>query len=115
MPDPREQLRRKFESNRFANFGNVITKFIVKNVRCHTNTIINVESPITAFSGFNGTGKSTLLHLAAAAYKHEDGHYQSSRLDNVFTSFFNTLLQLYFLWHKINIDMLIRQKTRCNI
>ena len=38
-------------------------------VRCHTNTLIEVQSPITAFCGLNGTGKSTLLQLAAVAYR----------------------------------------------
>jgi energy-coupling factor transporter ATP-binding protein EcfA2 len=35
--------------------------------------VIEVQSPITAFCGLNGTGKSTLLHLAAAAYRRPNG------------------------------------------
>ena len=41
----------------------------VRGVRCHTGTLIEVQSPITAFCGLNGTGKSTLLQLAAVAYR----------------------------------------------
>lgn len=40
----------------------------IRGFRCHSTTVINIESPITAFCGLNGTGKSTLLHLAAVAY-----------------------------------------------
>jgi predicted ATPase len=75
MSDPRERLRQKFQNNRYVNFGNVITKIIVKGVRCHTNTLVEIRSPITAFSGFNGTGKSTLLQLAAASYKSNAGQF----------------------------------------
>jgi len=44
----------------------------VQGFRCHENTLIEVNSPITAFCGLNGTGKSTLLQLAAAAYQSPD-------------------------------------------
>jgi predicted ATPase len=44
----------------------------VKGFRCHSSTTISIESPITAFCGLNGTGKSTILHLAAVAYKRQD-------------------------------------------
>ena len=36
--------------------------------RCHSDTLVEIRSPITAFCGLNGTGKSTLLQLAAVAY-----------------------------------------------
>ena len=78
MSDPRELLRQKFDNNRYTNFGNVITKMVIKKVRCHSSTVVEVRSPITAFSGFNGTGKSTLLQLAAASYKHDNGHFSVS-------------------------------------
>lgn len=70
MSDPRNQLQRMFENrNRYRTFGDVITRMHVQGFRCHQDTIIDVESPITAFCGLNGTGKSTLLQLASAAYK----------------------------------------------
>jgi predicted ATPase len=35
--------------------------------------VVEIQSPITAFCGLNGTGKSTLLQLAASAYKNTAG------------------------------------------
>jgi predicted ATPase/thioredoxin-related protein len=69
MSDPRNIIKHKFsESHRYSNFGSVITYMRVKGFRCHVDTIINIESPITALCGLNGTGKTTLLHLVACAY-----------------------------------------------
>ena len=70
MTDPRKILQSKFkESNRYDNFGNVLVHMHIKGFRCHTNTFIEIKSPITAFCGLNGVGKSTLIQLAAASYK----------------------------------------------
>lgn len=70
MADQRSALKSKFEeSSRLNNFGNVIERIHVQGFRCHKSTLIDVKSPITAFCGLNGVGKSTILHLAAAAYK----------------------------------------------
>jgi len=55
-------------ANRFANFGDAIVAIHINRIRCHANTKIEIASPITAFSGLNGTGKSTILQLAACAY-----------------------------------------------
>jgi predicted ATP-dependent endonuclease of OLD family len=69
MSDPRSILQTKFAiDHRFANFGPVLMQMHVKGFRCHSNTLIEITSPITAFCGLNGTGKSTLLQLAAASY-----------------------------------------------
>jgi len=69
MSDPRNVLQNKFQdSHRYSNFGNVLMRMHVKGFRCHTNTVIEFKSPITAFCGLNGVGKSTLLQLAASAY-----------------------------------------------
>ena len=69
MSDPRSALQSKYEEPaRFANFGEVICRMSVMGFRCHRNTIIEILSPITAFCGMNGTGKSTLLQLASTAY-----------------------------------------------
>lgn len=69
MTDQRNRLQKMFNtSNRFSNYGNVLMRLHVKGFRCHTNTLIEIDSPITAFCGLNGTGKSTFLQLAAAAY-----------------------------------------------
>ncbi|MDQ0286288.1 putative ATPase [Desulfofundulus luciae] len=70
MSDQRNRLQKMFDfRNRFSNFGDVLIRLHVKGFRCHTNTLIEINSPITAFCGLNGTGKSTLLQLAAAAYR----------------------------------------------
>ena len=70
MADPRDALQSKFDpQGRFANFGDIIMRMRIRGFRCHVDTIIDIQSPITAFSGLNGTGKSTLIQIAAAAYK----------------------------------------------
>ena len=70
MSDPREQLQGLFaEAARFNNFGDAIIKMQIQGFRCHSNTTIEIRSPITAFCGLNGTGKSTIIQLAASAYK----------------------------------------------
>lgn len=73
MNDPRNILQEKFkEQHRYANFGPVIIGMHLKGFRCHSDTVIEINSPIAAFCGLNGTGKSTLLQLAATAYKKPD-------------------------------------------
>jgi len=75
MSDPRDRLQRKFDpEHRFANFGDIIVRMRVRGFRCHTDTIIDIQSPITALTGLNGTGKSTLIQLAATAYKDPYAH-----------------------------------------
>jgi predicted ATPase len=70
MSDPRSVLQAKFqEQTRFDNFGALLVQMRVSGFRCHSDTIVEIKSPITAFCGLNGTGKSTLLQLAAVAYK----------------------------------------------
>jgi predicted ATPase len=82
MSDPKQELQASFQpARRFANYGEAMTKLHVRGFRNHTSTIIDIESPITAFCGVNGTGKSTILQLAAAAYrapKEEPRYYVST-------------------------------------
>lgn len=69
MSDPRDILQKLFEpNNRFPNFGEIIVAMQIKGIRCHADTTLEIGSPITAFSGLNGTGKSTILQLAACSY-----------------------------------------------
>jgi hypothetical protein len=78
MSDARHELQGLFGgTDRFRHFGEMLLRMHVQGFRCHINTSIEVLSPITAFCGLNGTGKSTLLQLAATAY---NGHYQCDRL-----------------------------------
>ncbi|MGP1272696.1 MAG: ATP-dependent nuclease [Phycisphaerales bacterium] len=70
MTDLRGPLQRKFDGrDRFANFGEVLTKLTVNGFRGHASTTIEIRSPITALCGLNGCGKSTIVELAAAAYR----------------------------------------------
>ena len=70
MSDLRNRLQAKFEpQHRHANFGEALVRMHIAGFRCHTNIQIDLESPITAFCGLNGTGKSTILQLAAVAYR----------------------------------------------
>ncbi|MFC1888644.1 ATP-dependent endonuclease [Thermodesulfobacteriota bacterium] len=76
MSDPRNVLMSKFsEPNRYSNFGNVLIQMHIQGFRCHENTVIDFNCPITAFCGLNGTGKSTILQLAAASSKNSNGRY----------------------------------------
>lgn len=69
MSDQRNKLQNLFRpESRHANFGEVLSSVLVHGFRCHTNTSIEFESPIVAFCGPNGTGKSTLLQILASAY-----------------------------------------------
>lgn len=74
MSDPRNTLMSKFlERDRFHNFGSVLLQMNIQGFRCHQNTVIDIKCPITAFCGLNGTGKSTILQIAAACYKNKNG------------------------------------------
>lgn len=74
MSDPRTTLQSMFnEAHRYNNFGSILTSMHIKGFRCHSSTPIDFNSPITALCGLNGTGKSTLIQLAAAAYRPPDG------------------------------------------
>lgn len=73
MSNPREVLTAKYAAAcRYANFGNVLERIQVVGFRIHKNTILDICNPITAICGLNGTGKSTVLQIAAAAYKNID-------------------------------------------
>ena len=75
MSDPRKILQDKFnERNRYNNFGTPLMQMNIKGFRCHRNTVIDIKSPITAFCGLNGTGKSTILQLVAASSKNTNGN-----------------------------------------
>lgn len=69
MANLRDIIQDKFsQQRRFDNYGEVLVRITAQGFRCHKHTLIEVRSPITAFCGPNGTGKSTLLQLAATAY-----------------------------------------------
>ncbi len=69
MADPKAALAAKFQPlNRFANFGAIIVSAKIGGFR-GVNSNINFEYPVTALSGFNGAGKSTIGQLLLCAYK----------------------------------------------
>jgi len=77
VADPRNTLQKKFEPNhRHTNFGNVLTHLQVHGFRLHSRSNLDLRSPITAFCGPNGTGKTTLLQLAACSYRQGDQGFQ---------------------------------------
>ena len=76
MSDERNRLQSMFkEADRYSNFGEFLVRIHVKGFRCHSNTLVDFASPITAFCGLNGTGKSTFLQLAAACYTNSEPYY----------------------------------------
>ena len=79
MSDPRNTLQSKFrEQHRYANFGNTLTRMEVHGFRLHRATTVELLSPVTAFCGHNGTGKTTLLQLAACAFREGERGYKLS-------------------------------------
>jgi len=53
----------------YSNFGAVIKTMTIDGFRGISNLHLNFEYPITAISGTNGAGKSTIGQLAVCAYK----------------------------------------------
>ena len=82
MPDPRNELQGSFQpQRRFQNYGDLIVGMQIQGFRNHVDTKLSFESPVIALCGINGTGKSTALQLAAAAYQAQEGgsrYYVSS-------------------------------------
>ena len=56
-------------ANRYANFGPIVERVEVNGFRGINNVPIDITSPVTALSGLNGTGKSTVAQLLTCAYK----------------------------------------------
>lgn len=70
MADTKKELQKLFtKKSRYSNFGAAIVVLKVKGFRGISDLILTIESPITAISGLNGTGKSTIAQLATCAYK----------------------------------------------
>lgn len=85
MADPKRKLQERFkESDRYANFGDILMGMNVKGFRGHKDTTVEINSPITAFSGLNGTGKSTLLQLSAIAFSRIDERDKDYNVEDFF-------------------------------
>ena len=69
MSDPKAALSSKFsKQNRFANFGAALVSAKIQGFR-GIDVDLDFEYPITALSGFNGSGKSTIGQLMLCGYK----------------------------------------------
>jgi len=88
MADPKKELQKLFSrKTRYSNFGAAIASIHVKGFRGVNDLTIDIESPITAISGLNGTGKSTIAQLATCAYKKpvtEAKEYKRQNISNYF-------------------------------
>ncbi|MFM7021510.1 MAG: ATP-dependent nuclease [Flavobacteriales bacterium] len=70
MADVRKILKNKFTgSNLYSNFGAVIKSITINGFRGMNGVKVDFEYPITAISGTNGAGKSTIGQLIVCGYK----------------------------------------------
>lgn len=64
------RLAGKFKpDNRYPSFGPIVQSLEIRGFRGVTELALTFESPITAFSGLNGTGKSTIAQLLTCGYR----------------------------------------------
>lgn len=70
MSDDRKILLSMFQgANLYSNFGAVLKSVTINGFRGISNLRLDFEYPITAISGTNGSGKSTIGQLAVCGYK----------------------------------------------
>ncbi|WP_375584259.1 ATP-dependent endonuclease [Cyclobacterium xiamenense] len=70
MADIRKTLISKFKpQNAYGNFGAFIKKISINGFRGMDKLDFEIEFPITAISGTNGSGKSTIGQIAACGYR----------------------------------------------
>lgn len=70
MSDPGQKLKSKYAPpNRYANFGAALTQMHIEGFRGLHDLTVKFPFPILAFSGLNGSGKSTIAQLAVCAYR----------------------------------------------
>lgn len=88
MTDTKKELQKLFsKKSRYSNFGAAIASLKIKGFRGISDLTLGIESPITAISGLNGTGKSTIAQLATCAYKKpvtEAKDYKRQNISNYF-------------------------------
>lgn len=64
------KLAGKFKlDHRYANYGPILQSIEIHGFRGIADLTLDFQSPITALSGLNGTGKSTIAQLASCAYR----------------------------------------------
>lgn len=70
MPDPRTELQNKYlPQNRYANFGPALKSVRIRGFRGINDLTVEFHYPITAISGLNGAGKSTVGQLCLGGYR----------------------------------------------
>ena len=70
MADPRKQLEQKFsDQNRYKNFGAVIRRMTINGFRGIDGLTVDINYPVVAISGLNGSGKSTVGQICLSGYK----------------------------------------------
>jgi hypothetical protein len=70
MPDPRQELQAKYlPQNRYATFGPALRSVRILGFRGVADLTVDFQYPITAISGLNGAGKSTVGQLCLGGYK----------------------------------------------
>lgn len=70
MADPRSQIQKKYApKNRYANFGPSLKSIRIQGFRGVADLVMDFPFPITAISGLNGAGKSTVGQLCLGAYR----------------------------------------------
>jgi predicted ATPase len=67
--DELRHLDNKFQNNRYTNFGPILQSLAISGFRGVKELHLELKSPITALSGLNGTGKSTVAQLACCGYR----------------------------------------------
>lgn len=70
MSDKTKNLQSKYsQKSRYSNFGACLRKVYIDGFRGIYSIDLELDFPITAVSGLNGAGKSTIGQLAICAYK----------------------------------------------
>ena len=70
MADIRKILAAKYqEANRYKNFGSCLRRMEINGFRGIEKVNLSLDFPVTAISGLNGAGKSTIGQLAICAYR----------------------------------------------
>ncbi len=70
MTDIRKSVAGKYqETNRYSNYGACLRSIDINGFRGIEGLTITLDFPVTAISGLNGAGKSTIGQLAVCAYR----------------------------------------------
>jgi len=70
MTDQRKVLAAKWkQANRYQNFGPALRSLMVHGFRGINDTTITFDYPVTAITGLNGAGKSSIAQISLCAYK----------------------------------------------